>query len=713
VLGQVENWLEKERERLPLWIPVGVGAGIIIWELYWSLALWPLLIGGAAILALSFAFTRGSYLRAIIIALVVSILAGYGLITFKSALVADVALERPWYGEFYARVEQVEHLAARDRHRLLLATDRHAGLPETIRINLSPDQYRPEFRAGAIIRTKARLMPPAGPALPGGYDFSRRAWFAGLGASGSAIGEVTLHKPSARTPMLQELRQDLSRHVRGRLSPSEGSIAAALATGDTGAISQDDAAAMRESGMAHLLSISGLHVTAIVGGVFLFVSRLLALSPWFALRYSVPLISASVAAVAALGYTLLTGAEVPTIRSCVAALLILLALAMGREVLSLRMVASGALFVMLFWPETIAGPSFQLSFAAVTTIIVLHERPMMKRLISAQGDGAAKRIGRGAVSLLATGLAIEIVLAPIALFHFHKTGIYGALANMAAIPLTTFVIMPFEFLALLFDLAGLGAPFWWVVEQGLHLILAIAHLVSDLPGAVTMRPSVPLAGYGALIIGALWFAIFTQPIRYAGLVPVAAGTFLLVVAPRPDVMITRDGKHLAIVSPDKEGQAAGISLLRSRAGDYVRDNLRETAGIMAEPGAIEDYPGARCSADSCVIEIAGAARNWRILATRTPYFIPAMELAAACRRVDIVVSDRRLPYSCKPSWIRLDRRQLEQTGGVSIFLNEARIDTVQSGIWAAPWYTKPKPRGPRKPSSLPAKTGELPNRNTN
>lgn len=699
MIGRMESWLEQERERLPLWIPVGVGTGIAIWELFWGDALWWVVGAGAAMAASALLFSAGSYLRTIFLVLPLAVIAGFGLISLKSAVVADAALERPWYGEFYGRVEQAEHLAAREKYRLTLDTDGHAGLPQTIRVNLSPEQYRPEFRAGAVVRLKARLMPPAGPALPGGYDFARRAWFAGLGATGSALGEVQLHSASQRPYMLQDFRQSLSSHVRSRLSPSEGSIAAALATGDTGAISPEDAKAMRESGMAHLLSISGLHVTAIVGGVFLFVSRLLALVPWFALRYSVPLISAGIAALAALGYTLLTGAEVPTIRSCVAALLILLALAMGREVLSLRMVAAGALFVMLFWPETIAGPSFQLSFAAVTTIIVLHEHRFMRGLISGQGDGVAKRIGRGAVSLLLTGLAIEIVLAPIALFHFHKTGLYGALANMAAIPLTTFVIMPFEFLALLFDMVGLGAPFWWVVEQGLHLILAIAHGVSALPGAVTMRPEMPIFAFAALVLGGLWFAIFTQRIRFAGLVPVAVGFLMLVTTARPDILITRDGKHMAIVADDEQGQGANIALLRSRAGEYVRDTLRETAGITAQPSAIEDYTGARCSADSCVIEIAGKNRNWRVLATRTPYFIPAMELAAACRRVDIVVSDRRLPYSCKPSWMRLDRRSLAELGGVSVYLNEGRVDSVNAKGARPPWRPAVTSATRQKPSS--------------
>ena len=80
---------------------------------------------------------------------------------------------------------------------------------------------------------------------------------------------------------------------------------------------------------------------------------------------------------------------------------------------------------------------------------------------------------------------------PIAVYHFHKAGLYGALANIVAIPLTTFVIMPLEALALLLDLVGLGAPFWWLAGQALALLLWLAHAVAAAPGAVAALPAMP------------------------------------------------------------------------------------------------------------------------------------------------------------------------------------------------------------------------------
>jgi competence protein ComEC len=273
------------------------------------------------------------------------------------------------------------------------------------------------------------------------------------------------------------LRARLSAHVRTRVGGPQAGIAVALATGDQGAITEADAEAMRRSGLAHLLSISGLHVTALVGAIIFLVLRLAALSPRAALHWPLLMIAAGAGALGGIGYTLLTGAEVPTVRSCIAALLVLGAMAMGREAITLRLVATGALIVLLFWPEALVGPSFQMSFTAVMALVALGELPAFRSFAMARDEPWWRRGGRAMAALLLTGMAVEVALMPIALFHFHQAGMLGAVANLIAIPLTTFVVMPFEALALAMDAAGAGAPAWWVVERALGLLLWVAHHV--------------------------------------------------------------------------------------------------------------------------------------------------------------------------------------------------------------------------------------------
>ena len=179
---------------------------------------------------------------------------------------------------------------------------------------------------------------------------------------------------------------------------------------------------MRRSGLTHLLSVSGLHIAAVVGAAMLLTLKLLALSERLALRFNLILVAAGVGALAGVAYTLLTGAQVPTVRSCIAALLVLAGIALGRDAISMRLLAVGALVVLLFRPEALAGASFQLSFAAVASIIALHSSGWARRLFQRRDEGLAARIGRALLAMVATGLAVEIALIPFALYHFHKAG---------------------------------------------------------------------------------------------------------------------------------------------------------------------------------------------------------------------------------------------------------------------------------------------------
>lgn len=686
-----ERWLEAERDQLFLWLPVMLGSGIALWFALsdargWTLAALLLVSAAAAALAVD----RGARAtRVIAIAALASAL-GLALIWWRAERVAAPVLAKPVVVTIEALVERVDPLPPRGLVRLRLQPRalltsagpmRVAALPPHIRANLRDVDAPAGLSAGAVIRLGVRLLPPPPPAVPGAYDYARVAWFDQVGATGRGFAPVTLLRPGAPD---NGLRARLSAHIQAQSPGSPGAIAAALATGDQGAIALDDAEAMRRAGLAHLLSVSGLHITAVVGATMLIVLRLLALSPWLALHARLPLVAAGAGALAAIGYTLLTGAEVPTVRSCVAALLVLAAIALGREAMTLRLVAAGALIVLICWPEALAGPSFQLSFAAVAAIVALHESPRVRGWFAVREEGLWRVLLRRLAALLATGIIVEIVLVPISLYHFHKAGLYGSLANIVAIPLTTFVVMPLEALALLFDLAGLGAPFWWLTTQALQLLLAIAHLTASAPGAVAMIPAMPTGAFMLIVAGALWIGLWRTRARGLGLIAVVAGGLWTAVTPLPDLLVTGDGRHLALRTP-----AGEVAMLRDRAGDYTQAMLAENGGIDGVPLLLAEQDFARCTADLCLAERVVGARRWRILATRSAYRVDAAALIAACGQADIVVSERRLPRGCKPRWLKLDRPVLARTGGVAISLGAGTITTVLNPGDRHPWRKPP------------------------
>lgn len=680
-LQRLESWLEAGRDQIPLWLPVGLGLGIAAWFSLPDPPAWMAWISFClGLAAASLLLPAGLRLGRILLAAGLLGACGCLLVWGKSALVAEPVLERPLFARFSARVEQAEPLPARAMVRVALTPVGRPDLPPRVRINIAEKDVPAGLAKGSVISLRARLMPPAGPAVPGAYDFSQRAWFEGIGATGRAVPPVALIVPApggADPP----LRQRLSAHIQARLEGGAGAIAATLATGDRGAISEEDAEAMRRSGLAHLLSISGLHVSALVGGVVLLVFRLLALSTRLALRWPLLLIAAGAGAAAGIGYTLLTGAEVPTIRSCVAALLVLGGMALGREAITLRLVAAGAVFVLLFWPEALVGPSFQLSFAAVVAIVALHEHSGFRGIVERrEDDHFAFRLLRPLLALFLTGVAVEIALSPIALYHFHKAGLLGAFANIIAIPLTTFVVMPLEVLALLLDVAGLGAPAWWLVGKTLGLLLWVAHFVAGQPGAVALLPTFPDWAFALTIAGGLWISLWRTGARWWGGIPLMAGLAGMLSAPAPDLLVTGDGRHMVVRT--REG---GLALLRGRAGDYVRNMLAENAGHEGELDEIAQLPHARCSPDLCAVTLMSDGREWRVLATRSGYLVPWRQLAAHCRASDIVVSDRRLPGSCRPRWLKLDRPYLRRHGGISVILETRRVQTAIDPGDRHPW----------------------------
>lgn len=713
-LAAVEDGLERERAQLPLWTPMMLGIGILAWFALPMLSQWLALIclclaGATALLFVARGRGRAARMAGVALLLIAG---GCVLPWGKALLVGGRTLARPAVVRMEARVERVETMGGRGIARLMLRPVERPDLPERVRVNVDLAAMpggESAIRPGVLLRVRARLMPPAGPAFPGAYDYARRAWFDGIGATGRALPPIMVIGGTGAKP---SIRERLTAHVAAQVPGAPGSLAVTLATGDRGAIPPEVEEAMRQSGLSHLLSISGVHVTALIGGVVLLVYRLLALSRRLTLRWPLLLIAAGAGAAAGIGYTLLTGAEVPTIRSCVTALLVMAGLALGREAISLRLLACGALLVMLLWPDAVIGPSFQLSFMAVAAIVTLYEHPRVRALFEARSEPVWAKGIRFLGALFITGIAVEGALMPIALYHFHRQGLLGSIANMIAIPLTEFVIMPAEALALILDTAGAGAPAWWVVEKALALLLLVAHVVAGQSAAVALTPAISPVAFAMAMTGLLWIMLWRSRMRWWGLLLLVLGLGGYALAPVPDVLVSSDGRHVALRTSD-----GGLAILRDRAGNYMRDQLAEQAAYAGDLQALTDLPDARCSLDLCTVDMTerGAMpapspnvakpaglpmpvqtnpgeRRYRLLMTRTRLTLPWRELVAACADADIVIADRRLPRACRPRWLKLDRTDLSRSGGAAIDLSRGAVRRSRDPRDEHPWVTIPPRR---------------------
>jgi competence protein ComEC len=219
-----------------------------------------------------------------------------------------------------------------------------------------------------------------------------------------------------------------------------------------------------------------------------------------------------------------------------------------------------------------------------------------------------------------------------------------------------------------------------VTARSLDLLLWIAHSVAALPGAVASLPAMPAGAYALMVAGGLWIALWRTRWRRIGAIPLVIGAIWALLTPVPDLLVTGDGRHAAIRTA-----GGNLAVLRDRTGDYTANTFAENGGIVGVPLLLSEQPNARCSRDLCLVQRTSGGRRWRILATRSGYFVPTEQLVPLCKTVDIIISDRNLPRACHPRWLKLNQATLAKSGGVAVTLSTATVTTVNQPGDRHPW----------------------------
>ena len=695
--ASLENWLVAERAQIPLWSPAAFGLGIVLYfMLPWAGERLVAIVAAGAVAALGIVL-RGVAGRMLVWGGVLCAL-GIGIAAFRSNDVASPVLRDRFEGIVAGTVESVEVRSGRGQVRFVLAPA-DLGLPPHVRLSLKTSAVPRGLAPGAQVSVRAMLLPPQGPSFPGGYDFARTLWFNQIGATGYPLGTPFITRsappPSGIDGWLDAARTRLTQRIEAQVPGDAGAISAAFVTGDQGQISTETNLAMRWSGMAHLLSISGVHIAIVVGGTMWLTRALLCLSPWIALRWPVKAIGAGMAALAGIAYTVLAGAQVPTVRSCIGTVVVLLGVILGREALSLRLLAAGGFVILAVRPEALLGPSFQLTFAAVTGLVALFNSPFGRWLTAPRTNASwLSRTAQHLAGLLVTGVIAEALLSATALFHFNSTGAYGVLANLIAIPWTEFAIMPLLVLALALEPMGLAHPVWWALGRAMDALIWLAATVAAWPGSVIRLGLMPVGAYALLVGGGLWLFIWQTRPRWLGMVPIVVGAALALTARPPDLLVSADGHHVGVLLDAYDAEGPRLALLREHTGDFLRDVWGGVTAASAD-AAIADLPAGDCTVDACVARVGTGRASLRLLATLSKDRIGRPKFGPACAAADVVVSDRRLPEWCTPRWLKLDRTALGTTGAVAIWLRPRRVETVAALTGDHPWLPQPQVWRPR------------------
>ena len=690
--GLVGTCLAAECERWALWLSVFLGSGV---ALYFALPSEPRYWLGAAglvtVAAGAAVFRRTAHV-AIVSGALASLVLGFMVVQWRTARVAEPILaERLGPVEVAGRVTAVESLG--NAVRVIvdeLEIDRlgDAETPKTVRIRLGGRQ--PPLAPGMRIRVLAVLSPPSPPAAPGAYDFQRRSFFNGLGAYGFSMGSARLEAAASSDDVrlkLARLRQTVSQRVTAGLDGPEGAIAAALMTGMRGAIPASLMGAIRDSGIAHLLAISGLHIGLVARILFFSIRASLALIPRLALRQPIKKWAAGGASAGAFAYAVCAGATVPTQRAFLMIGLVLVGVLLDRRGLTMRLVAWAAAVILVFRPESLLGASFQLSFAAVVALIAVYEAIRARRTFTDRGSSSWARrallyLGGVALTTIVAGAAT----APFALFHFNRLAAYGLAANLVAVPITALWVMPWAVAAYALMPFGLEAAALAPMGWGIAIIIDVAETVAGWPGAVAFIPAMPTWGLGIIAIGGLWLCLWRTRWRLLGAPVVALGLASVMLARPPDILVDADGKLMAVRSADGR-----LAVSSTRSSRFVRDVWTRRSG-QEEPALAWPAPGTsadgrlRCDSLGCV---------YRSHARTVALVRRAQALLDDCWVADVVVSAVPVRTPCPKARIVVDRFDLWRNGAHAIWLGEGdaaniRVESVNQGRGDRPWVLRPR-----------------------
>jgi competence protein ComEC len=685
--------LVRERDRWVLWSAVGFGFGIgVYFALPFEPPLWcgPVLTA-AMMMPVLWRGSRYPYVRmsAGVIAIVA---AGFAAAQVRTAVVETRLLERRIGPVIVTgRIERFESLSGSARIVITNVTIEKltsAETPERVRMSLRGRQ--PAMQAGDIVRIRGVLMPLPAPSTPGGFDFQRQSFYQGLGAVGFAYGRATVVGEATGSEgvgaAIARLRQRIGERVQDQLKDATGAVAVALMTGERGEISKSVMTAIRESGLAHLLAISGLHVGLIAGVLFAASRAMLALVPAIALRFPIKKAAALAAIAGAAAYAALSGASIPTQRAVLMVGLVMLAIILDRRGLSMRAVAWAAIIILCLSPESLLTVSFQLSFAAVVALIAVYETVRDMR----QRRGRAPPSGPGRVALYLGGVALTTVVAgaataPFAAFHFNQFTAYGLAANLVAVPITALWVMPWAVAAFILMPLGLETLALKPMGLGIDLVIRVAFTISSWPGAMSPIPAMPVWSLVLVTLGGLWLCLWRTRWRYFGIPVVVIGLSGALIVRPPDLLISGEGTLIAV---RKEDGSLTFSTLRKDR--FSREAwLRQFAGNKEVPPwphqGYSDDGTIGCDSLGCTVQLADHV----VAIAQRPEAI-----AEDCRNADVLLSLAPVGNACRAPRIVIDRFDLWRNGAHAIWLNgwlghrPIRVKSVNGQRGDRPWIVR-------------------------
>ena len=446
-------------------------------------------------------------------------------------------------------VENIDYTA--DKTRIYLKTNlshiTDSAHDAIVRVSVNSNIRVPNI--GDEINIHGGLYQPAGADAPESFDYARWAYFNGLTATGYANSIKIVH--SNRISDITTLRDNIHRGAKSFLVDT-------LVLGYKNAVPDDDAPIWTATGVGHVWSISGFHITLVSGWLFaIFYLIFRSIGP-LVRRVPARIPALICAWVGLLFYLFLSGSDVATIRAFIMTSLVFLAFICGRSAISVRNVCLAFCMIFFMNPHFVMQPGFQLSFAAIFGLVWLwyDARPKLPH----------NKILKVIYTAVLTSIVATVFTAPFVVMHFYDLPIYGLIGNLVLLPVFSIAIMPLIMIGVFTNIFGWAFPIDFAHDI-YSFCLNVGRWIANLPAATITLPHIPNVAMVFIILGFI-SVMFIRPVRIKinyilGGLFIGIDVAIIVTYPRPMFYATYDHELVAFVNADNK-----LEFSKSRASNH-------------------------------------------------------------------------------------------------------------------------------------------------
>lgn len=680
--------IEAQEGRMMLWSPVLLIAGI--WT-YFNLANEP---SGIAVAVLGAALLPLIYLgrRSAISLAIAFIIAGFVVAKFREHNIQTPLLRTTVpESDISGFVADADNRGGK-RRVLVIELDGATNIPadeRPVRVRVTT-YHAPDVLIGDYLSMKARLTPLPLPVAPGAFDYGRDLFFQSIGAVGTSKSEPRIELKSVPAKFIvrrifHSLRSAMGARITAIIPGPLGAFANAVITGERAAIPKQMNTSLQISGLAHILSISGLHMTLVAGGVFWVVRAFLALFPAITLHYSIKKCAAVAALVVGLIYMLLADSGSATERSYIMIAVMFFAMLVDRPALSLRNLAISALIILLFTPEESMGASFQMSFLAVMGLAAFFEQ-WNRRPVNTQARSKSRiwRLATRSTKMITGSVMTSVVAGGLssiaAAYHFGRMAPYGIIANAMSLPIVGIAVMPAALTGALVMPFGLEYYPLKVMQFGLWLTMMISDFVASFPHANVLMAKPNLNAIVIAVFGATILCIAAGRFRFAGAALMVVGMATSQMQQRPVILIEERASNVAALNAAHQYVFAD-----TKKGKFAADKWLQSNGELIKLAEASTKPGWTCVDGMCFIDVADKSVG---------YIHQQTDKAWTCPPVEILIADFPLRKACGDIPIRIDRFDVWKRGAHAIYQDGDtwRVETVKGQQGLRPWVYVPRAR---------------------